>query len=94
MAGLVQTKPPAQHRLGFIASRRIDRNEEVLQQRAPDRSSPQRSDRRHAGDGQVAEGVELLAIGLDILDPGLNGLEAGKRERPGDWRWAARRGGP
>src|SRR4029077_1525007 len=25
-----------------------------------------------------AEGVELLAIGLDILDPGLDGLEAGK----------------
>jgi hypothetical protein len=31
---LVQTKPPAQHRLGFIASRQIDRNEKVLQQRA------------------------------------------------------------
>jgi hypothetical protein len=64
MGGLVQAKPPAQHRLGFIASRRIDRNEEVLQQRAPDRSSPQRSDRRHADDGQVSKGVELLAIGL------------------------------
>ena len=74
MGGLVQAKPPAQHRLGFIASRRID----LLRQRAPDRSSPQRSDRRHAADGQVAEGVELLAIGLDILDPGLNGIEAGK----------------
>jgi hypothetical protein len=74
MGGLVQAKPPAQHRLGFIASRRID----LLRQRAPDRSSPQRSDRRHAADGQVAEGVELLAIGLDILDPGLDGLEAGK----------------
>jgi hypothetical protein len=34
MGGLVQTKPPAQHRLGFIASRQIDRNENVLQQRA------------------------------------------------------------
>jgi hypothetical protein len=64
MGDLVQAKPPAQHRLGFIASRRIDRNEEVLQQRAPDRSSPQRSDRRRADDGQVSKGVELLAIGL------------------------------
>jgi hypothetical protein len=74
MGGLVQAKPPAQHRLGFIASRRID----LLRQRAPDRSSPQRSDRRHADDGQVGKGVELLAIGLDILDPGVDGLEAGK----------------
>jgi hypothetical protein len=39
---------------------------------------PQRSDRRYADNGQVAEGVELLAIGLDILDPGLDGPEAGK----------------
>ena len=36
------------------------------------------SDRRHADDGQVAEGVELLAIGFDILDPGLDGLKAWK----------------
>jgi hypothetical protein len=40
--------------------------------------NPRRSDRRHADDGQVAEGVELLAIGLDILNPGLDGPEAGK----------------
>ena len=40
--------------------------------------NPQRSDRRYADNGQVAEGVELLAIGLDILDPSLDGLAAGK----------------
>jgi hypothetical protein len=40
--------------------------------------SPDSSDRRYADDGQVAEGVELLAIGLDIFEPGLDGLKAGK----------------
>jgi hypothetical protein len=41
-------------------------------------TSPDRSDRRHSDDGQIAEGVELLTHGLDILDPCLDGIDAGK----------------